>query len=233
MIRRRTRPMPIERRRSGPPGERRWWDPTDQHAVEGEPIVVRSLGRGWRRFPMLNNLEVLDPHGPGPEADRLREIRVERELTALDEGTAFRNRSTGSLLVLRSEVFAREDPRHRSLWQQLAPIVLTETWRHRWSERDREPGWIEARWMPDADPDAHRPDDLADATDWIRIEDHTGEGDDVVVYHHVSVWIDRMLATLTLRMRLGEPVDPALWVAVRAVRDARVSRRSDPAPGSA
>lgn len=182
---------------------------------------------------MLNNFEVLDPYGPGPEADRLRQIRADRGLTALDEGTAFRRRSTGSLLVLRSEVFARADEQHRDLWRTVAPAVLTETWRHRWAERDRQPGWIEARWVPDADPDDGAPDDLADQTDWIRIEDHTGEGDDVTVYHHVTLWVDRLVATLTLRIRFGEPVDPALWTATRAVRDAWISRRSGPAPGFA
>lgn len=215
------------KRRSGPPQEQQWWDEADQQFVEAEHVIARDLGRGWRQFPMLNNVERLDPYGTGDEADRIRTVRRNRRLTALDEGRAFRRRATGTLLVQRLEMFATVDPDHRRIWQENGIGALEETWRQRWQERGEQPGWIEARWSEDVPADVRWVEDL----DWLRIEDHTGEG--VVVYHHVTVWTDRLVATLTMRSPLGEEVDPAMLNAARILYRAGISRRSDPGCGSA
>lgn len=232
-MRRRHRPEPdgAPRRRGGPPGEAHWWDDNDQAFAESELLTETDVGPGWRRFPMLNNVERLDPYGGGADADQLRRCRDDRRLTALDEGTAWRRRRSGALLVARHEVFAEPIGDHRERWQALARSVLATTWRDRWIERDRAPGWIEATWLADDD----RPDDL-DAVadiDWLRLEDHTGSGTSVTVYDHVTVWADRYVGTLTLRRSLGVEVDPGLARAADILAEAWVSRRSGAGPASA
>lgn len=236
--RRRDRPTVETKRRSGPPGEARWWEITDQQFVESDVVDPGDLGRGWRLFPMLNNVERLDPYGIGEDADRLRMARDDRGLTALDEGRAFRRRATGSLLVQRLEMFATVDSDHRRIWREHGVAASEETWRQRWRERDEQPGWIEARWfdglLDDHRSDAERSDvdgRWFDDVDWIRIEDHTGGT--VAVYHHVTVWADRLLATLTMRSPLGEDEDPAILNAARILHRAGISRRSGPGPGFA
>lgn len=229
----RRRPVPPSvQRRTGPPGEDHWWDDEDQAWVQDPLIDDGALGSGWRRFPMLNNGERLDPYGPGEAADTIRAERVARRLTALDEGTAWRRGQTGALLVARYEMFAASGADHRARWQELAPTVLDATWRERWRERDLTPGWIEARWLDDDDRPTEALGPAATAVDWLRVEDHTGEGHGVTVYQHVTIWADRLVATLTMRHDLDVPLDPAVAVAARAVIEA-VSRRSDPGPGSA
>ena len=39
------------------------------------------------------------------------------------------------------------------------------------------------------------------------MEDHTGDGTDVTVYEHLTVWAPGALASATVRHRLGEDVD--------------------------
>lgn len=209
-------------RRSGPPDEDRWWDPEDQRFVESELVPRRLLGRGWRAVPMPNNIERLDPHGSGPVSRTVAAVRTRRGLTALDEGRAWRRRSTGALLVLRAEMFAGDDSDHRRTWDELGLEVLRETWRERWAERGRRPGWIEARRQ--TDPEASRPED--EFIDRIRIEDHTGDDGEVLVYHHVTVWAGRFHAAVTMRVPLGEPEDPALLRIARELHRAGISRSS-------
>lgn len=159
---------------------------------------------------MLNNAELLDPYGPGAPADRLRDLRSARGLTALDEGQAWRRREGGVLLVVRVEAFASaDDVEHRAGWRADGPRCLEETWRERWRDREVEPGWIEARLV----------DPVDDRIDWVRVEDHTGQGRDVVVYQHLTVWAGRMVVVLTLRHELGLDVDAELTTAARLVAD--------------
>jgi len=150
---------------------------------------------------MINNVERVDPYGDDPASARLRAARALRQLTALDEGQAFRQRRTGALAVLRLEVFASPDSGgHRAAWQDDGVACLDALWRQRWRERDREPGWIEARWV-----------DRGAVVDWITVEDHTDTpATDVVVrYEHLSVWSGRTLATVTIRHDQGQDVSDA------------------------
>lgn len=229
MIRRwrRSGGAPIRRRRSGPSQEDRWWDPADQEIVEADLLVARDLGRGWRPVAMPNNVERLDPHGSGTASRQMRVVRERRRLTALDEGRAWRRRATGALLVLRAEMFAGDGSDHQHLWSQIGAEVLTETWRERWEARGREPGWIEARWESTTSPEGSR----AGSVDRIRIEDHTGVGEEVLVYHHVTVWSGRFHGVLVLRLPLGEEDEVAVRGATDALIRAGISRRSDPDPG--
>lgn len=55
------------------------------------------------------------------------------------------------------------------------------------------PGWIEARFEDPPGPE----------TDLLRVEDHTGEGRDVTVYRHLTVWGARSVAMVTIRHDLG------------------------------
>lgn len=193
-------------RRSGPIDEVPWWDPSDQADVERPLITARTFGRGWIEVPMVANDERTDPFAGAEEAGRIRDERSWRRLTALDEGRAWRQRSVGSLAVLRTEAFARADERtHRISWQEDAPAVLEALWRHRWHERDVVPGWVEARaessGTVSAEPGA--------AVDWFVIEDHTdpsGEGN-VTMYQHVTIWAGRRHAVLVLRHPLGVDLD--------------------------
>jgi hypothetical protein len=232
------------RRRTGPPDEEPWWDAADQALVERPLLRHRDLGKGWIPTPMLNNLERLDPHGDDPASERVRQARAARRLTALDEGAAWRRRSDAALLVARIECFsAADEGGHRRAWQADAESSLDAVWRARWRERDREPGWIEARRRAPADlPDLVRPGGAGaapgiDRIDWCTIEDHPGvaETEVVTAYEHLVLWVDRLLVTLTLRHHHG---DAAEEVAARAAATALVrlddlSRRSGPAPGSA
>lgn len=167
----------------------------------------KDLGKGWLSVPMVNNAERLDPYGADDASAGLRQLRSERRLTALDEGAALRQRGDGSLAVVRVEVFASaDDAAHRARWQEDGPACLEAVWRERWLERDRQPGWIEARWR-----DAARSTDLdiPDAVDWIVVEDQTGsiETVSVTVYEHLTCWVGRANATLTVRHDLGHDLD--------------------------
>jgi len=225
---------PTAGRRSGPPGEDRWWDPDDQRFVESELIQDRDLGRGWRSFPMLNNVEQLDPYGDDDAGRALRAVREERGLTALDEGRAWRRRATRALLVARLEVFAAADhAEHRAAWQAHGPAVLDATWRTRWRERDVAPGWIEARPLPAPDRPTDELGDADGAVDWLRVQDHTGRGDAVAIYHHVTVWAGPLVGVLTLRQSLGDDLDPAVARAAAVLHDEALSRRWGPGRGSA
>lgn len=213
--RRRSEPV-TDRRRSGPKGENRWWDPADQALVEEPLLRLGDLGRGWSDLSMLNNAELLDPYGPGDAADRLRSARQGRTLTGLDEGRAWRRRDGGVLLVVRVEAFADpDDGSHRQVWQQDGARCLEETWRARWRERDVTPGWIEARLRDAGDDDIEVTADI----DWFQVEDHTGVTDEVVVYQHLTVWSGRTHAVLTLRHALGLDVDDVVAAAARRVSD--------------
>lgn len=227
--RRRPRPGPAAegpRRRRGPAGEERWWDADDQVLAERVLLAAADLGRGWREVPMLNNAERLDPLGEDPASEAVRAERRRRRLTALDEGRAWRHRDQG-LAVLRSEVFAdADDAPHRACWQRSGEAALDATWRQRWRERDRTPGWIEARLVPPAErPDPlhafvdAEPQGVAAAVDWFRIEDHTDTSGDgaVTVYEHLTVWRGRCHAVLTVRHDLGLDLDDVTAAAAATI----------------
>ena len=206
------------RRRSGPADEELWWDRDDQAFAEGYLLAGRDFSKGWRPLIMMQNLERLDPWEDVAEAGDISAARSARRLTALDEGSAFRNRE-GALAVLRVEVFAEpDDAEHRACWQAEASDVLLATWRTRWRERDVVPGWIEVR-VHEHDPIPH-PTWGGDAVDWYEVEDHTdpsGTGD-VAIHHHVTVWAGRALLTLTLRHSVGIDQTPQItYLAERLV----------------
>lgn len=215
--------MRADQRRSGPPGEDRWWDPVDQALAEQSLLDVRSLGRGWRPVRMVNNAERLEPFGHDPHSARVEEARQARRPTALDEGQAWRHRDAGTLAVVRSEVYADEAPgaaeAHRAAWREHAEAVLDATWRERWRERDREPAWIEARWRGRAEP-PH----LDDRCDWLQVEDHTpaiagadvGAGT-VLVYEHLTVWAGRRQVTVVVRHEVGLDLDDVVERSAAAV----------------
>lgn len=213
-------------RRSGPTGEGRWWDPADQELAERPLLGAGDFGPGWTDAAMPNNVERLDPLGDDPGSDAVRRTRTTRRLTALDEGRAWRQRTHGSLAVLRVEVFADLDEEgHRTAWRRYGEASLVATWRARWTERDRRPGWIEARWvdtaaLPDLFARADRPATSTDhgssrppgeAIDWLRIEDHTDPRDEsrVTVYEHFTIWAGRSHATFTVRHDLDVDVHVA------------------------
>lgn len=194
------------------------------------------MGKGWRPTRMINNAERTRPLGDDPASDAVEDARGTRELTGLDEGRAWRHRD-GGLVVVRSEVYADEVPgaaaSHRAAWHEHAERSLDATWRERWRERDREPGWIEARWVwsgtaSDAEGVAGSGGEMADgsevagsaptlsaACDWVRIEDHTASagaarsaGDGAVtVYEHVTVWHGRRQVTVVTRHDVGLDLD--------------------------
>jgi len=223
-----TRSLP--RRRSGPPDEERWWDPVDQAIAERLIISRRTLGKRWLDVPMINNTERLDPFGDDPDSSAVRDARGPRILTALDEGQAWRHRDAQSLVVARVERFADGDESaHRAAWQRHGSASLDATWRQRWAERDRQPGWIEARWVDVGE----RPEPLhafagapltggpSDAVDWIKVEDHTdptGTGT-VLMYEHLTLWAGRSHAVLVVRHELGSDVDDLIGRVVVAALD--------------
>lgn len=206
-----------------------WWDPADQDLAERTTLERGDLGRGWQEVPMVNNVERLDPLGDDPGSTAVRDARLRRRITALDEGRAWRQRTGGSLAVLRLEVFANANEQdHRAAWRHHAEDSLDATWRTRWRERDVAPGWIESRWVDTSDrPDlfevegSTRTDGDGSSTraraaiDWLRIEDHTDPAGDgqVTAYEHLTVWAGRFHVTVTIRHDLDHPVDE---VAARA-----------------
>ncbi|MFN8018314.1 MAG: hypothetical protein U0P45_09335 [Acidimicrobiales bacterium] len=192
-------------RRSGPAGEERWWDPADQAEVEAPLLGRRDLGKGWTALDMVNNAERQDPFGDDPASAAVRAAREARRLTGLDEGRAWRQRGDGSLVVVRVEAYASADESvHRAAWQAEGAACLDAVWRQRWKERDRLPGWIEARWKQDVDDEV----DVPDGVDWLQVEDQTGVHDTGVVqiYEHLTIWVGRAHAIVTLR----HPQDLAL-----------------------
>jgi hypothetical protein len=213
------RPPGSARRRTGPADEEPWWDAADQAAIEQVLLRRRDLGKGWLPMPMVNNAERFDPLGTDPGSEAIRAAREQRHRTALDEGSAWRHRRSGSLAVLRLEVFASADDRaHRQAWVDHGAACLGALWRERWRERDVTPGWIEALWC-------HRPEPLgalgplADQLDWLTVEDQTGSdvGQPIMQYEHVTMWVDRAHAVVTVRHELGTDLDEAVVGAVRGV----------------
>ncbi|MCU1454445.1 MAG: hypothetical protein JWN46_2591 [Acidimicrobiales bacterium] len=163
----------------------------------------KDLPRGWRPVPMINNVERADPWEGVDGADALRAAREQRRLTALDDGTAWRDRDQ-RLLVVRCEVFAdAHEDEHRAVWIADAERVLASAWRVRWTERGQSPGWIEARrrLLAEGDAPLHR------RVDWYEVEDHTDPTarGDVTIYHHLTVWAGRMHVVVTVRHPLGDP----------------------------
>ena len=219
-------------RRTGPPGEDPWWDGTDQAFAEHPLLDRRDLGKGWVPMAMVNNDERIDPHGDDEHSQAVRAARAARVLTALDEGHAWRDRRSSSLLVSRVEVFAAPDPgEHRLAWREHGVGCLDGVWRARWAERERTPGWIEARWRaprdrpPPLGPAGAAPGEgravslpLADAVDWITVEDQTGSDASgrILLYEHLTVWAGRALVTLTLRHDQTDDVDVAAAASVVA-----------------
>lgn len=170
-------------------------------------------------MPMLNNAERSDPLGSDASSAVIRAAREARHRTALDEGSAWRHRRSGSLAVLRVEVFASpDDGAHRAAWTEHGATCLGALWRERWRERDVTPGWIEALWC-------HRPAPLsalgalADQVDWLTVEDQTGAaaGGTISHYEHVTMWVERAHAVLTVRHDLGTDLDDGVVGAVRAL----------------
>jgi hypothetical protein len=201
------------------------------------PLFDRAaLGKGWQQVTMANNAERLDPCGEDPASAVVRSVRDGRVLTGLDEGRAFRERRTGSLVVVRVELFADEGAvtaaDHRHVWQEHGVSSLEATWRERWRERDIEPGWIEVAPVGVAErpeplhafADVDPAPDPTGSIDWCRVEDHTDPAHEavgrVLMYEHLSVWAGRALATITLRHELGTPGD-----AVAAAAAAHAHRR--------
>ncbi len=172
----------------------------DRRWVEEFPLGRRHLGRGWRDAPMINNETLPEPVGPGPNSDAVLLARRARVPTAVLDGRAWRQRRRGLLVVLRVERFGDPDGTaagegHRAAWRTGAERSLEETWRARWQERDRQPGWIEAL------AQAVEGDDL----DLVRVEDHTGDGSAVSIYQHLTVWGPRSVAIATVRHGLDAP----------------------------
>lgn len=217
----------------GPDG----WDPADQRLAAATVLTARDLGRGWIAIPMVNNEARREPFGHDEASRTLEAVRQRRRPTGLHEGRAFRHRDSGALCVVRSEVFADAAPAvgedepvavHRGAWATLAEAALDATWRERWRERDRQPAWIETRWV-------QRPDDRAGpltaspgvALDWLRIEDHTppvehthpGGPGEVTVYDYLTVWAGRRQVTVVIRHPLGLDLDDAVVGAAGRVTD--------------
>ena len=219
-------------RRSGPPDEAMWWSPEDQAIAESTLLYRRVFGKRWVEASMVNNEERLDPFPVHPATDRVLAARQERQLTALDEGRAWRGLRPRALAVLRVEVFASgDDTTHRDAWRDDAPACLDATWRDRWAERDHPGGWVEARRMPiDEVTEACKSAvarwgggasaaDMVDAIDWLRVEDHTdpsGNGA-VSIYEYVTIWRERMLVTLTVRHGLDDDLTASVAAAVAHV----------------
>jgi hypothetical protein len=195
-------------RRGGPSDEHPWWDPDDQARAERVAPSRIGLPRKWKPTTMINNAEVFDPYEGIGAADALVETRDRRGRTALVEGDAWRG-PRRQLAVLRVEAFADRDAGladHRAAWIRDGAPCLVETWKQRWTEREVEPGWIEATRREDVDVDPR--------IDWLRIEDHTNLADptDVAVYQHLTLWAGRGVAVVTVRHLLDTPIDDAaLW----------------------
>lgn len=187
---------------------------------------------------MVNNVERARSLGSDPASERIEAARALRRLTGLDEGRAWRHRDAGSLVVVRSEIYADDDPgaaaAHRAAWTADAEGALDATWRERWRERDRDPAWIEARWVrpdpvtgDDEPPGPDRPDrpDLGPACDWLRIEDHTtavgavrrGRPAPVTVYEHLTLWGGRRQVTVVVRHDIGLDLDDVVARCAAAV----------------
>ena len=200
-----------DQRRTGPAGEARWWVPADQAFAE-QPVLSRAdLGKGWQSVEIPSNEERLDPYGDDPASDAIRVVRGTRTLTALDEGAAWRVRTAGVLAVARVEVFADADHQaHRAAWQEYGVACLDAVWRARWTERDRVPGWIEAR---------ARADRSDATTDWMTVEDQTGtaESGTVSLYEHLTIWQGRAVCTFTVRHDLADDREPAAAAAAHAI----------------
>ena len=70
------------------------------------------------------------------------------------------------------------------------------------------PAWIEATWHEHPATLLTAPE----AVDWIVVEDHTdpSRGGRVSIYHHLTVWHGRAVATVTVRHELGLDLDEAV-----------------------
>lgn len=153
---------------------------------------------------MINNLELIDPYD-GVDASAIRAARAARNLSALDEGVAYRAKHR-QLLVLRTEVFVDPDETaHRAAWQADGPSVLTNTYRARWAERDVAPNWIETRVRPPSE----LPGDLDARLDWLQVEDHTDpkRSGAVTMYEHVTLWCGRANAVVTVRHEQDQHIE--------------------------
>lgn len=195
----------VAKRRSGPDGEEPWWDPDDQRRAERATLTRRDLPKKWRRRVLVNNEESLDPYAAVPEAEQLTLAADARVRTALDDGTAAAGPDM-QLAVLRVEVFRdSDDTDHRTTWQNDGPAVMAALYRHRWRERDQNPGWVEATW-PRFDWE------MEPRVDWLRVEDHTDRRHEsgLFLYDHLSLWAGRALASLTVRYAPGFDAEPVI-----------------------
>jgi hypothetical protein len=145
---------------------------------------------------MINNSELIDPY-EGVDASAIRAAREHRQLSALDDGVAYRS-SQRQLLVLRTEMFVDPDEvAHRAAWHAEGTRVLTDTYRARWADREVTPNWIETT--------VRRPGDLPvpmdPRIDWYQVEDHTDPRrlGTVTLYEHVTLWCGRANAVVTVR----------------------------------
>lgn len=221
--------------------------------MEAPLLRRRELGKGWIPTLLVNNAEQLDPHGDDPDGAALRQVRAGRRLTALDEGGAWRHRRTLALIVTRVEAYAvPDDGTHRLAWRERGAASLDALWRQRWRERDLDPGWIEARWVDvrdrvpplgvavrgdEADGGRRRgpaaedvPLDraLADAVDWIHIEDQTRtpETGRVACFEHLTIWSGRAVATLVVRHDQVDDLDATSATAAARAHERLAAFRS-------
>lgn len=207
-------------RRRGPAGEVPWWTEADQARLEALPLSSRSFGRGWLEIDVVSNEERLDPWAAVDGASELQAVRAARALQALDEGRAWRQRTSGALAVLRAESFAGDDPTdHIDLWAEGGAVLLRQQWQTRWRERDIDPGWVEATLRDDPDP---TPSPDGEGRVWFGIEDHTdpsGTGT-VTCYEHLSLWHRRHHVVLVVRHELGIDLDAECRRAATVLADA-------------
>jgi hypothetical protein len=217
--------------------------------VEAPLLRRRELGKGWIPARLINNAERLDPYGDDAHSQILRAVREARQLTALDEGGAWRHRRTGALAVTRVEAFAHLDHggTHRLAWREHGSACLDALWQQRWSERDRRPGWIEARWVDDRDRvpplgfagveemagEATVDPVVASAIDWIQVEDQTttAETGRVACFEHLTIWVGRAVATITLRHDQADDLAPVAATAA-VVAHARLAEFAEFAQSS-
>ena len=117
--------------------------PADQALAEADVLTTRSLGRGWRPVPMVNNAERLRPFGDDAASIAVEAARVRRGPTGLDEGRAWRHRDAGTLLVVRAEVYADAEPgvaaSHRAAWREHAPPVVQRFVEHVRAQQRQSP----------------------------------------------------------------------------------------------
>ena len=139
---------------AGPAGRGAVVGPGRPGAWPSEPLLdARTLGRGWRPVPMVNNAEQRSTpsgrrSGLRASSAAARAAGGSPRSTRAGPGAA---RPAARWRCSAVEVVRRRRPRraHRAAWREHGEASLDATWRERWAERDQAPGWIEARWLAD------------------------------------------------------------------------------------